>query len=447
MIKVISNKAWAVWLCLLVAISGTVRADDLISVYKQALLADPQYQAALEAHSAALEVVPQARSALLPNIGLGGDVSRERFDPRNEGETNYSTNQIYSLRLRQTIYQRDRFIQLQQADDRVTQADAQLLAAQQDLIIRVATRYFLVLAAHDNIDFVTADKDAISRTLEQAKQQFAVGLAPITDTLEAQARYDIAVSNEINAEQLLSDTEEALRELTGELPMSPEILQEDIPLLKPDPANLDEWVDAANQQNPLVLAAMAATEIAKQEIQVQNSGHYPQLDAIADYSYLDNTFGGVLPLERNDSAIGLELNIPIYQGGLVSSQTRQSRYEYNQAMEELTQQRRATERQTRDNYRGVLAGIQRVEALYNAVLSNEKAVQAAEAGFEVGTRAIIDVLNAQRDLLEARRDYARSRYDYLLDTLELKQAAGTLSSVDLAQVNNWLVENNYTTTP
>jgi outer membrane protein len=447
MIKVISNKAWAVWLCLLVAISGTVRADDLISVYKQALVADPQYQAALEAHSAALEVVPQARSALLPNIGLGGDVSRERFDPRNEGETNYSTNQIYSVRLRQTIYQRDRFIQLQQADDRVTQADAQLLAAQQDLIIRVATRYFLVLAAHDNIDFVTADKDAISRTLEQARQQFAVGLAPITDTLEAQARYDIAVSNEINAEQLLSDTEEALRELTGELPVAPEILQEDIPLLKPDPANLDEWVDAANQQNPLVLAATAATEIAKQEIQVQNSGHYPRLDAIADYSYLDNTFGGVLPLERNDSAIGLELNIPIYQGGLISSQTRQSRYEYNQAMEELTRQRRATERQTRDNYRGVLAGIKRVEALYNAVLSNEKAVQAAEAGFEVGTRAIIDVLNAQRDLLEARRDYARSRYDYLLDTLELKQAAGTLSSVDLAQVNNWLVENNYPTTP
>ena len=447
MIKVISNKAWAVWLCLLVAISGTVRADDLISVYKQALVADPQYQAALEAHSAALEVVPQARSALLPNIGLGGDVSRERFDPRNEGETNYSTNQIYSLRLRQTIYQRDRFIQLQQADDRVTQADAQLIAAQQDLIIRVATRYFLVLAAHDNIDFVTADKDAISRTLEQARQQFAVGLAPITDTLEAQARYDIAVSNEINAEQLLSDTEEALRELTGELPVAPEILQEDIPLLKPDPANLDEWVDAANQQNPLVLAATAATEIAKQEIQVQNSGHYPRLDAIADYSYLDNTFGGVLPLERNDSAIGLELNIPIYQGGLISSQTRQSRYEYNQAMEELTRQRRATERQTRDNYRGVLAGIKRVEALYNAVLSNEKAVQAAEAGFEVGTRAIIDVLNAQRDLLEARRDYARSRYDYLLDTLELKQAAGTLSSVDLAQVNNWLVENNYPTTP
>jgi outer membrane protein len=435
-------------LCALsLVLGGQVRADDLISVYKLALLADPQYQAAIEAHSAALEVVPQARSALLPNIGIGGDVSRERYDPRNEGDTNYSTNQVYSIGLRQTLYQRERFIQLQQADSLVTQADARLIAAQQDLILRVATRYFLVLGAHDNVEFVKADKEAIERTLDQAKQRFAVGLAAITDTLEAQARYDIAVSNEINAEQLLADTEEALRELTGELPVAPEILRPEIPLLKPDPASQDEWVAAAGEQNPLILAAMAAAEVAKQEIQVKNSGHYPTLDAVADYTYLDNTFGGIAPLERNDAAIGLELNIPIYQGGLVSSQTRQSRYEYNQAMEELVKQRRATERQTRDNYRGVLAGISKVEALRNAVLSNEKAVEAAQAGFEVGTRAIIDVLDAQRDLLAARRDYARSRYDYLLNTLELKQAAGILDATDLAQVNELLVEYNKYATP
>ena len=432
---------------LMLVLGGQVCADDLISVYKQALLADPQYQAAIEAHSAALEVVPQARSALLPNIGVGGDVSRERYDPRSEGDTSYATNQVYSVGLRQALYQRERFIQLQQADSLVTQADAQLIAAQQDLILRVATRYFLVLGAHDNVEFVKADKEAIERTLDQAKQRFAVGLAAITDTLEAQARYDIAVSNEINAEQLLADTEEALRELTGELPVAPEILRPEIPLLKPDPASLDEWVAAAGEQNPLILAAMAATEVAKQEIQVKNSGHYPTLDAVADYTYVDNTFGGIAPLERNDAAIGLELNIPIYQGGLVSSQTRQSRYEYNQAMEELVRQRRATERQTRDNYRGVLSGISKVEALRNAVLSNEKAVEAAEAGFAVGTRAIIDVLDAQRDLLAARRDYARSRYDYLLNTLELKQAAGILAATDLAQINELLIAYNKYATP
>jgi len=432
---------------LLLVLGGQVRADDLISVYKQALVSDPEYQAALDAHSAALEVVPQARSALLPNIGIGGDVSRERYDPRNEGETTFSTNQTYSLGLRQTLYQRESFIQLKQADSLVAQADARLMAAQQDLILRVATRYFLVLGAHDNVDFVTADKEAISRTLDQAKQQFEVGLAAITDTLEAQARYDIAVSNEINAERLLSDAEEALRELTGELPTAPEILRPEIPLLMPAPPNQDEWVTAAVEQNPLILAAQAAAEVAKQEIQVKNSGHYPSLDAIADYTYLDNTFGGIAPLERNDAAIGLELNIPIYQGGLVSSQTRQSRYEYNQSLEELLRQRRATERQTRDNYRGVLSGISQVEALQEAVKSNEKALEAAQAGFDVGTRAIIDVLNTQRDLLAARRDYARSRYDYLLDTLSLKQAAGIVSATDLAQINELLIENNWNNTP
>jgi outer membrane protein len=432
---------------LLLAMGGQGRADDLISVYKLALLSDPQYQAAIEAHNAALEVVPQARAALLPNIGIGGDVSRDRFDPRNDADTSYATNQTYSIGLRQTLYQRESFIQLKQADNLVAQADARLIAAQQDLILRAATRYFLVLGGHDNVEFVQADKDAIARTLDQAQQRFAVGLAPITDTLEAQARYDIAVSNEINARQLLADTEEALRELTGELPVAPEILRPEIPLLKPDPANQDEWVAAAVEQNPLILASQAAAAVAKQEIQVKNSGHYPSLDAIADYSYLDNQFGGVLPLERNDASIGLELNIPLYQGGLVSSQTRQSRYEYNQAREDLVKQRRATERQTRDNYRGVLAGISKVEALQHAVLSNEKAVEAAEAGFEVGTRAIIDVLNAQRDLLAARRDYARSRYDYLLDTLELKQATGILSATDLAQVNDLLIEISQYVTP
>ncbi|RLA00076.1 MAG: type I secretion protein TolC [Gammaproteobacteria bacterium] len=432
---------------LLLVFGGQTQADDLISSYKLALLADPQYQAAIEAHNAALEVVPQARAALLPNIGIGGDVSRDRFDPRNDVDTSYATNQTYSIGLRQTLYQRERFIQLEQADSRVAQADAQLIAAQQDLILRVATRYFLVLGAHDNVEFVQADKEAIERTLDQARQRFDVGLAPITDTLEAQARYDIAVSNEINAEQLLADTEEALRELTGELPVAPEILRAEIPMLKPDPANQDEWVTTATEQNPLVLSARAAAEVAKQEIQVKNSGHYPSLEAVANYSYLDNQFGGILPLERNDTSIGLELTIPLYQGGLISSQTRQSRYEYNQAMEELVKQRRATERQTRDNYRGVLAGISKVEALQHAVLSNEKSVQAAEAGFEVGTRAIIDVLDSQRDLLATRRDHARSRYDYLLDTLELKQAAGVLSATDLAQVNEWLVENTQYVTP
>ena len=423
---------------LLLGLSTPAWTDDLVTVYQLALEADPQYQAAIEAHNAALEVIPQSRAALLPNIAITGDVSRNRFDPRKSGDTSYATNQTYSIGLRQPLYQRERWLQLEQADNRVVQADATLLAAQQDLLLRVATRYFLVLGAQDNLAFVEADKDAIARTLDQAKQRFDVGLAAITDTLEAQARYDIAVSDAINADRLLDDTREALRELTGELPVAPEVLKAEIPLLAPEPVDQHTWVSAAVEQNPLMLAARAATAVAKQEIQVQNSGHYPTVDMVADYSYRDTEFGGFTPLERNDSAIGVQLNLPLYQGGLVSSQTRQSRYQYNEAREEQVKQLRATERQTRDNYRGVISGISKVEALQHAVLSNEKAVEAAETGFEVGTRAIVDVLDAQRELLRARRDYARSRYDYLLDTLRLKQAAGILHETDLVQMNQWL---------
>jgi len=441
MLKFINrHAAWLLIGSLLTMLCGQSQADDLVSVFQLALDSDPQYQAALQAHRAALEVIPQSRAALLPNIGITGDLSRNRFDPRKDGDTTYSTNQTYRIGLRQPLYQRERWLQLEQADNRVVQANAQLVAAQQELLLRVATRYFLVLGAQDNVEFVEADKDAIARTLDQAQQRFDVGLAAITDTLEAQARYDIAVSDSINAERLLDDTREALRELTGELPLAPEILKADIPLLTPEPANQDEWVSAALEQNPLMLAAKAATAVAKQEIQVQNSGHYPSLDMVADYSYRDTQFGGFTPLERNDSAIGLELNLPLYEGGLVSSQTRQSRYQYNEAREEQEKQRRATQRQTRDNYRGIISGISKVEALQHAVLSNEKAVEAAETGFEVGTRAVVDVLDAQRELLRARRDYARSRYDYLLDTLRLKQAAGILQETDLVQINSWLEE-------
>jgi outer membrane protein len=426
--------------CILLA-ALPLHADDLASVYQQALDADPTYKAAADAHEAALEALPQSRAGLLPDINLRGSISRTRFDPRTNNPTTYATNQTYSVGLTQPLYRRDRFIQLQQADSRIAQADAEFAAAQQDLVLRVATRYFDTLAARDNLAFVRADKTALTSTLDQAKQRFEVGLAAITDTLKAQAAYDIAVSDEITAEQQLADAHEALRELTGELPSTLEVLKADIPLLVPDPADKDRWVDAAIEQNPLMLAAQAATETAKQEIQVQRSGHYPNVDVSAGISYLDNRFGGIQDVQRNDGSIGIEMNLPLYQGGLTASRTREQRSLYNQALEQQEQQYRATERQTRNNYRGIVSGISRVKALKRAIESNAKAYEAAKAGFDVGTRDIVDVLDAQRELLRARRDYARSRYDYLLNTLSLKQAAGILGETDLAEINAWLVEN------
>ena len=416
-------------------------ATDLVEVYQQALDSDPTFLAAAAARQAALEVKPQSLARLLPDLSFNGVISCDHFDPRNGEEDTTSINETYSLGLRQPVFRRDRFIQLEQADSRVAEADARFVAAQQDLIIRVATRYFVLLGAQDNLVFVRAEKEALTRTLDQAEQRFEVGLAAITDSLQARAAFDISVSDEIDAEQLLADAREALRELTGVYPDQPEILQEEIPLLAPTPADPDAWIEASGKQNPEVLAARAAATTAREEIRVQQSGHFPSLDVTADYSYLDNQFGGLTGIKRNDSSIGLEMNLPIYQGGLVTSQTRESRFLYNQALEEQTGAQRAVERQTRDNYRGVISGISRVNALQRAIQSNEKFFEAAEAGFEVGTRDIIDVLAAQRDLLRTRRDYARARYDYLLDTLRLRQAAGILEEADLVQINDWLVEN------
>lgn len=412
--------------------------DDLLGVYRQALTADPAWRAATAAWQAALEAKPQSRAGVLPNLTLTGAASRNRFDPRSDEPASYATNQTYSIGLRQPVYRRDRFIQLQQADSSVAQADAQYAAAQQELILRVAERYFTVLGARDNLAFVRADKAALTRTLDQARQRFEVGLAAITDTLKAQAAYDIALSDEISAEQALADAQEALRELTGALPATLDALRADIPLTVPEPENQEQWVAAAVEQNPLMLAARAATDSARQQIEVQRSGHYPDIDLVADYSYRDSQFGGSIPQERNDSAIGIELSLPLYQGGLVSSQVREQRSLYQQAQEQQEQQYRATERQTRNNYRGIVSGISRVLALHKAIESNAKAYEAARSGFDVGTRDIVDVLDAQRELLRARRDHARARYDYLLDTLRLKQAAGILSEDDLAQINAML---------
>ena len=429
-------------LALVLAVTARAAADDLVSVFTLALDADPQYQAAIASHEAALEAVPQSLALLLPNINLRADVSRNRFHDRKpepgEKDTTYYTNKDYAASLRQSVYHRDRFIALEQADSRVAQADAELESAYQDLIIRVATRYFIVLGAMDNLEFVQADKAAIARTLDQAKQRFEVGLAAITDVHEAQARYDTAVSEEINAEKLLDDAREALRELTGESPGQLEILKPEIPLVEPEPPVKERWVETAVEQNPLILAASAASQAARQEIEIRRSGHYPTIDLTASHARRTNNFGGLVPLERNDSEVGLEMVLPVFQGGLISSQTRESRYLFEQSQDELVRIRREVERQSRDSFRGVETEISRVRALKQAVISSEKALEASEAGFEVGTRTIVDVLDSQRELLRVRRDHARSRYDYLLNTLSLKQAAGILEEPDLVQLNELL---------
>ena len=309
-------RKWCLPFLLWLAVPVSGSADDMLSVYQLAVQSDPQLQAAEASYQATLQVIPQSRAALLPNLGATGVVTRDRYHNRSpdpgEPENSYATNKTFGAQLTQALYQRESFLKLEQTDSVVANSKAQLTAAEQDLILRVATRYFLVLGAQDNLEFVKGDKDAIGRTLDQAKQRFDVGLSAITDVLEAQARYDIAASDEINAEKLLADAREALRELTGEEPGTLKILQPEIPLVAPDPDVETKWVDIATDQNPLLLAARAATETARQEIEIQRSGHYPTVDLTADYTWRNNDFGGFgITQERNDSAIGVQMSQPI----------------------------------------------------------------------------------------------------------------------------------------
>ena len=413
--------------------------EDLMEVYRLAQQSDPTLRAAEAARLAADEARPQARAAaLLPSVNLSASLSEGRTHEPDTTNRSQPADSL-SLSLTQPILHFDRLARLRQADSRIARAEAQFQAERQALMTRVAERYFDVLAAIDNLEFARAQKSAISRQLEQAKKRFEVGLIAITDVHEAQAGYDLASADEIVAQDALSSAREALAEITGRFHESLAALRDGLKLTSPDPADADQWTSTALAQNLAILAAEQAVSTAREEIAARRGGHYPTLDLTASHSASDNdaTFASGYT-QSEQTSVSLQFNLPIYAGGATQSQVREASQLYNQAREQLEGARRTARRQSRDAYRGVVAAISRVEALKQALVSTESALEATEAGFEVGTRTIVDVLNSQRDLHQARRDYARARYDYLLNTLRLKQAAGTIAEADLETVNGWL---------
>ncbi|WP_455235406.1 TolC family outer membrane protein [Thiogranum longum] len=420
-------------------LGGTAQAADLISVYRQAARTNPELAAAAASLQAVLERRPQAMAGLLPVIDATGAIERQRLKDLNQSApADNVTNKLASLDLVQPLFRYDRWIQLEQSDSEIAGAEAEYAAAQQDLMVLVAERYFNVLDAQDNLEFARAEKSAIGRQLEQATQRFEVGLIAITDVKAAQARYDLSVSGEIRALSQLVEAKDALREVAGTYYDQVASLKPDLELVRPNPDSADAWIEQAMQQNLRVLAAQAGTETARQEIRRQRAGHLPTLDLNAGTSYVERNFGGVVPQERNDSSVGVQMNIPLYQGGLVNSRTREAQSRFEEAQQLLHQQLRSAELETRNAYRGILTDIAQVNALAQSLESTEVAVEAEEAGFEVGTRTIVDVLNAQRENFLARLNYARARYLYVLDQLRLKKAAGILSLDDLAEVNEAL---------
>jgi outer membrane protein len=432
----------------LILCCAPTHATDLISAYREAVTTNPQLAAAAASLEAVQETRPQAKAGLLPSIGLTGTLDRtrrkntnpsdlDRLDPEFK-DTNYSTDKLASINLNQPLFRYDRWIQLQQSDSQIAGAEAEYAAAEQELMLLVAERYFGILEAEASLQFAEAEKSSIGRQLEQAQQRFDVGLIAITDVKAAQARYDLSGSLQIRAVSQVQGAKDALHEVTGSFYNTVAKLKPDLLLTPPDPESADSWIDGARRQNLRVIAAQAAAETARQEMRLQRSGHLPTLDFNASASYLDTNFGGIASVEREDAEIGVELNVPIYQGGLVTSSTRQARSLFQESTERLQQQVRAAELETRDAYRGVLTDIAQVKALAASVVSTEIAVEAEQAGFEVGTRTIVDVLNAQREYHSARFTYVSARYKYVLDQLRLKKAAGILSENDLIEVNRAL---------
>ena len=436
---------WTLISTLGAAFSGAAGAEDLLQVYRLAEQKDPQFQGVQSTYQAILEHVPQARARLLyPNLSLSANTTENWQDIQyNSGFSflpggNYSYNSRgYSLNLTQPVFHWDRYVQLKQAGSEVRQAQLEVDSARQDLILRVAQRYFDVLAAIDNVDFSRAEKEALARQLDQTQQRFKVGLIAITDVQEAKAGYDLSVADEIAAKKALDDAHEALREIAGDLGKDLAQLGNTLPLIAPQPADADKWTGTALKQNLKLASAEVSAEIANREIDVQKAGHYPSVDIVGSHG--SNITGGQFGHTDTDaSAIGVELNVPIYSGGLVVSRTREARFRHEASLDQVEAQRRAATRQARDAYAGVISGISRVDALKQALKSNQTALEATEAGFAVGTRTAVDVVTQERELFGAKRNYARARYDYILDTLRLKQAAGTLSPADLIEINKWL---------
>ena len=434
-------------LLLLVAMhAGVVNAaTTLVEMFDISLEADPEYQSAVAANLAAQELSPQARSFLLPNLSGGGEARHNYADVRRSvgatGSTDWGTQRA-DISLTQPVYHHDLWIALEQASLRTKQANAEFAFARQELMLRVAGRYFDVLRAHDQLAFAQAALEAFGQQLKQAQQRFEVGLIAITDVEEAQAGFDLATADIIAAGNDLDNAREALREVVGQYIIDLAILGEVIPLVRPEPADINQWTETALRQNLQIMAARHASANAREEIDRISAGHYPTLDLVGRAQYF-NSDGGIGSIATNnqtvDGQVGLQLIVPIYEGGLVVSQTRQSRHLYQQSLDDLERQRRAVQRQSRAAYLNLESDIARVKALTQAVKSTVSAKEAIDAGFQVGTRTSVDVLNAERRVFEARRDLAFSRYDYIINRLTLKQAAGTLSEADIEQVNSWLI--------
>lgn len=409
-------------------------AENLQNVYQLALKKDPQVLKSAAQRDAAKAGIDISKAQFLPDISFSSSLGKGREDNGN-GMSATGTGYTNKLSLNQTVFNWGDWERLSNAEKSALQGQIYYNAALQGLIVRVSQAYFSVLSANDDLTFVVAEKRAVERQLEQTKQRFAVGLTAITDVHEAQAQFDSVVAREIAATNALENARESLQEITGEYhsQLSPLNTTQFKPTA-PKPANVMEWVAVAEGSSLDLQARKLAVEIAQNNIDLAEAGHYPTVGLNASKTLQDNRN---IPQQDSES-VGLTLNVPIYSGGATSASTEQQRANYVATSEDLELGHRSVVRQVRVNYNNVGAAIAGIKALEQAVVSAESALKATEAGFEVGTRTIVDVLISTRNLFDARRNLTKQRYDYILAVLSLKQAAGTLTEADLATVNSAL---------
>ncbi|MFV0574043.1 MAG: outer membrane channel protein TolC [Vibrio sp.] len=422
-------------------------ADDLAQIYNQAKENDPQLLRAKADRDASFEAIDSSRGDLLPQINLtaGYNVGRNIRTRNNDHATSNGANageqNVFStgLNVSQEIYNRASWVNLDIAEQNARQQDSAYAASQQEMILRVSEAYFAVLQAQDNLTFIQAEKKAVGRQLEQTKQRFDVGLSAITDVHDAQAQYDSVLADEILAQNDVTNSYEALREITGQNHKDLSILDTARFSTSLPQSNQDALVNEAQEKNLDLLTARIAQDIAKSNISLAKSGFTPSLSLDGGYQYSDvdehNDSSGLNNYTSNDYDIGINLVIPIYQGGSTTADVKTAQYQYVSASEQLEQTYRGVTKNVRAYYNNINAAIGSIRAYEQSVVSAQSALEATEAGYEVGTRTIVDVLDATRRLYDSNRQLSDARYNYVISVLQLKQAVGTLSEQDIIDIN------------
>ncbi len=422
------------------AVTHQVRAENLGEVFRMAEQFDPTLRAAAQARAAARENIPQAQANFLPNLGFTGSTAYAwvEYPTLPSGD---SASQNYSLNLNQSIYSRQNFALLDKAELIVQQADVNYADSQQDLILRVVQSYFEVLRAGAAFKLAKSDLEAAQKRLEQTQKRYDVGLIPVTDLADALAARDQRSAAVIKAENTLAFAKEGLRTITGRTIESLDDVSEKLLLAAPVPNDSKEWVAFAEKQNLKLQSAEMTVNINREEIEVQRSGHYPTVDLVGSYGYQEPPVLSSSSINNSsyyEGQVGIQLNVPLYTGGSVSSRTRQATYAFQQAQDQYEAARLDTVRNTVDAFRTVNAKIDEVKAYQQGKKSAEMQLEANEAGYQVGTRTIVDVINAQNQLSLAISNLNNSRYDYLLTTILLKRFAGTLAVSDLESMQKQL---------